>query len=127
MKKNELLVFFLAIFVVIIIIYTVVYIGFEVSPKDFGPVGDSVGGIIGPILTLTAAYFAFRAYSKEQESSNEVKVQTQIQENNFKLAKEQYEDQKAELVRVKKQSDIKAPPPISFRSFSHYVTLHSLR
>lgn len=108
MTRNRPLFILLTTLFGIIIIYIVIYLGFNVSPEDFGSVGDSIGGIIGPILTLVAAYFAFRAYSKEQESLAEAKIQTKIQENNFKLAKEQHDNQKAELVRLKKQSDIKA-------------------
>ena len=93
--------------VLIVSIYITIYLVFNVSPSVFGPIGDSIGGVIGPVLTLIAAYFAFRAYSKEQESLNEAKIQTQIQENNFKLAKEQYEEQKAELARLRKLADIK--------------------
>ena len=93
MKNKNPLLPFIIVLVLIVSIYITIYLVFNVSPSVFGPIGDSIGGVIGPVLTLIAAYFAFRAYSKEQESLNEAKIQTQIQENNFKLAKEQYEEQ----------------------------------
>ena len=107
MKNKNPLLPFIIVLVLIVSIYITIYLVFNVSPSVFGPIGDSIGGVIGPVLTLIAAYFAFRAYSKEQESLNEAKIQTQIQENNFKLAKEQYEEQKAELARLRKLADIK--------------------
>lgn len=93
MKRiSPILVFVLFIFLVSAI-YLIIYFYFQVKPDQFGPVGDSVGGIVGPFLTLIAAYFAFQAFSKERDS--------------LFLTKQQFENQKAELTLQKEKSRIK--------------------
>ncbi|MBX7049877.1 MAG: hypothetical protein K1X40_11925 [Chitinophagales bacterium] len=85
--------FVFALFVLFVgAIYLIIYLCFQVQPNKFGPVGDSVGGIVGPFLTLIAAYFAYQAFSKERDS--------------LILANKQYENQKDELNQQKEKEKV---------------------
>lgn len=97
------------IFLVVVLIYLIIYLCFNVSPEKFGPIGDSVGGILGPILTFFAAYFAFMAFKKESENLNEVKTQTDILKRNLQISQEQnskFLEDRARLQIKEKVEDI---------------------
>ncbi len=78
LKRNKPEFIFLAIFCIIASTYFIIYYHFHVNENQFGPMGDSFGGFIGPIAAFFAAYFAYRTYQVQKE---ELKLATDALKN----------------------------------------------
>ncbi|HRF75874.1 MAG TPA: hypothetical protein PLJ00_03340 [Chitinophagales bacterium] len=66
LNRNKPELIFLAVFCVIAGIYFIIYYHFHVDENQFGAMGDSFGGFVGPVAAYFAAYFAYRTYQVQK-------------------------------------------------------------
>jgi len=85
MKTRNEIIILIGTLCAIALIYALIYWFGVLPPDKFGQIGDSVGGIVTPIFSLFAAYFAYKAYLKEKRQ--------------FNLLENQYREEKKELSR----------------------------
>ncbi|EGR4675497.1 hypothetical protein C4G56_RS23480 [Vibrio parahaemolyticus] len=90
-KQEEWLVVssILIIFISVIGIYTYNFYAYEWSehPEDWGTIGDYLGGILNPIISLLALVYLVKAYrSQKQELAETKNVLEQTERHNEKLA-----------------------------------------
>lgn len=67
----------------VIFLYILLFFIAYNNPDKLGPVGDFIAGLLNPLITLIAAYCAYKAYTKEADS--------------FHLTKEELETYKSEI------------------------------
>lgn len=80
--------------IVIGFLYILLFIFAYNNPERLGPVGDFIAGLLNPLITLIAAYFAYKAYMKETDS--------------YHLTKEELEAYKTEIKNQREENTYKA-------------------
>jgi len=63
--------------------------------KDTGPIGDSIGGIAGPIVALIASVLTFFAFKVQYDANRQQRVD---------LAKERFENKFFEMLKLQKEN-----------------------
>lgn len=76
------------LFIGIALVYSILfYIAYK-NPTTFGPVGDFIAGLLNPLITLVAAYFAYKAYTKETDSYHLTKEELETYKSEIKTQRE---------------------------------------
>lgn len=75
--------------IVIGFLYILLFIFAYNNPERLGPVGDFIAGLLNPLITLIAAYFAYKAYMKETESYHLTKEELEAYKDEIKTQREE--------------------------------------
>lgn len=65
------------VFIILIVFLQLFFL--EKKPENFGVIGDAIGGLTSPIISIGAAFLTFLAFYIQKQANDELKIQFQIQ------------------------------------------------
>lgn len=87
------------VIILIALIYSILFFIAYNNPNELGPVGDFIAGLLNPLITLIAAYFAYKAYTKETDSYHLTKDELETYKGEIKTQREDNEH-KSEIKKL---------------------------